>query len=108
MGMPFEQAAVSFGWGNLFDFANNLPQGCATARALHPKEYQYASPIGNAAMIADVYDAVTAFAYMYAKANGGKAKRPEPYPRPWANKSKNLGSKPIPIKDFNEWYYGGE
>ena len=108
LGMPFEKAAYSFGWGNMRDFARNLPQTSATYRALHEKESEFLSPLKHAAMIADVYDAISGFSHMFAKAHGGKGQRPDPYPRPWAKKGESFGSDPIPIADFNDWYYGGE
>jgi len=108
LGMPFEKAATSFGWGNLRDFARNLPQTSATYRALHKQESSFMTPLKQSAMLADVYDAVAAFAFMYAKAHGAKGAHPEPYPRPWKEKGKGFGSDPIPISEFEKWYYGGD
>lgn len=108
LGMPFEKAAYSFGWGNLRDFAANLPQTSATYRAINGDLARFGSPIKQSAILADVYDAVNAFAFMFAKAHGGKGQRPKPYPRPGVDDGQKLGSDPIPIKDFNDWYYGGE
>lgn len=60
-------------------------------------------------MLADVYDAISALDFMFAKAHGSKSgKRPEPYPRPWRNKGERFGKDPIPVSDFNDWYYGGD
>ena len=108
LGMPFEQAAYSFGWGNLRDFANNLPQTSATYRALYGETAAFGTNIKQSAILADIYDAITAFAYTYAKVHDGKGNRPKPYPRPGADKGERIGKDPIPIKDFNKWYYGGE
>lgn len=108
LGMPFEKAAYSFGWGNLRDFAGNLPQASATYRAINSDMARFGSPIKQSAILADVYDAVTALAYMFAKAHGGKGQKPKPYPRPGDKDTQRLGSDPIPISKFNEWYYGGE
>lgn len=110
LGMTMEQAARSFGWGNLRDFAANLPQTSATFRALHPEFDRFASDAGRSAILADIFDAINALGYMFAKAHGAKgAKPPEPYPRPGAqDKGERIGSDPIPISEFNDWYYGGE
>lgn len=81
----------------------------ATLRALKPEETKFASRLQTNAILADVFDAIAAFAMMFAKAHGGKGKAPEPYPRPWAKQDvQKIGSDPIPIKDFNDWYYGGD
>ena len=104
LGVPFEVAAYSFGWGNLRDFANNLPQNSATYRALYGETAAFGSDIKQSAILADIYDAITSFAFMFAK----KGKKPKPYPRPGAQGSERIGKDPIPIKDFNDWYYGGE
>lgn len=110
LGMPFEQAAYSFGWGNLRDFALNLPNDSATYRALNRDLSQFSSQLNQSAMLADVFDALTAFAYMFAKAHGGKGQKPKPYPRPFESKDdgQRLGKDPIPISEFDKWYYGGE
>lgn len=108
LGMPFEKAAYSFGWGNLYDFAQNLSQESATFRALHPEESQFAQRMNIAAIMANLFDAVMMFSHVYAKAHGYKGKAPDPYPRPWANKGQSFGSDPIPISEFDKWYYGGD
>lgn len=108
LGVPFDSAAARFGWGNLRDFANNLPQTSATWRSLHGEEASYASPLQQSAMLADVIDMLSGFAHMFAKAHGGKGQRPEPYPRPWRSDKQSIGSGAIPISEFDEWYYGGE
>ena len=108
LGMPFEQAAISFGWGNLRDFALNLSTTSATYRALYKEHYSFASPTTQSAMLADIFDSLQMFAYMFAKAHGGKGAKPKPYPRPNADDGEKIGKDPIPIADFNKWYYGGE
>lgn len=109
LGVPFEVAAYSFGWGNLRDFAMNLPPTSATFRALNSEVAEFVSPSRVPWMIADVYDAITALSYMFAKAHGAHGQKPQPYQRPGkANEGQRFGKDPIPIKDFDAWYYGGE
>ena len=108
LGMPFEQAAYSFGWGNLRDFALNLSTDSATYRALYKEHSRFASPTGQAAILADIFDAIETLAFMFAKAHGGKGPKPKPYPRPGADEGERIGKDPIPISEFNDWYYGGE
>ena len=107
--MTFEQAAFSFGWDELINFSNHLPLDSATYRALKPDESKFATDLQRNAILADIYDAISAYAYMYAKRNGGKPQKPQPYPRPWTNGgAQKIGSEPIPISEFKDWYYGGE
>lgn len=108
LGMPFEQAAYSFGWGNLRDFAHNLSTDSATYRALHGDLSRFASPISQSAMLADIFDAVQMFEYIFAKVHGGKGLKPKPYPRPTENDGERIGKDPIPLAEFNKWYNGGE
>lgn len=109
LGMAFEQAAISFGWGELLNFSKHLPIDSATHRALKPEETKFASDLQQSAILADVFDVVSALNYNFSKAHGGKGRKPEPYPRPWAARNvQKIGSKPIPISEFNDWYYGGE
>ena len=109
MGMTFEQAADAFGWGELFNFFHHLPDTSATYRALHKDAYRFASGLQESAILADIYDAIAGLAYMFNRTHGGKAKRPKPYKRPWVDsEEQRIGSDPIPISEFNSWYYGGE
>ena len=109
LGMPFADAARAFGWGNLADFANNLPQQSATWRALYADESRFTTPLQQMATMADLYDAIAALTHLVAKAFGAKGRAPEPYPRPWKKGGGNsLGSDPIPISEYDEWYYGGD
>ena len=109
LGMTFEQAAFSFGWGELINFSQHLPIDSATYRAQKPDEYKFSTDLQQSALLADLFDAMAMFAYMFAKSKGGKGNKPKPYPRPWdSGDAQKIGSKPIPISDFDEWYYGGE
>lgn len=104
-----EQAAFSFGWGELIKFSQHLPADSATHRKLYTDYRKFASDIQRNALLADIFDAITGFAWMYSKRNGGKAQKPKPYPRPWqVSEEKHIGSKPIPISEFDKWYYGGD
>ena len=105
--MTFEQAAVSFGWGELVNFSNHLPIESATMRAMKPEEYKFSTGLQRNAILADIFDAVAYFMFMFGKKSN---KRPKPYPRPWAKggEVKKIGSDPIPIAEFDKWYYGGD
>ena len=91
--MTFEQAVRSFGWADLAVFAKHVPETSATYRALHKEEYKFASDLQQSSMMADLYDAVQALLYMFAKAHGGKPQKPQPFPRPWTkDNTRRIGS----------------
>ena len=100
--MTFEQAAFSFGWGELINFSMHLPLGSATYRALKPDEYRFSTDLQRSEILADIYDIL---AVVFCK----KGEKPKLLPRPWATDgAQKIGSDPIPISDFNKWYYWGE
>ena len=108
LGMPFDRAAYSFGWGNLVVFVHHLPPSSALYRAMYGEASDFSSALKQSAILADLFDAVSALNFNFAKTHGGKGRKPKPYPRPWANDNvQKIGSDPIPISEFNEWYYGG-
>ena len=110
LGMPFECAAASFGWANLLTFVHHLPPTSAVYREYYGDASEFSSDLKQNAILADVFDAIQALTYTYAKAHGGKGKKPKPYPRPWRvdDGAQHIGSNPIPISEFNDWYYGGD
>lgn len=103
--MTIEQAADSFGWDELINFSRHLPVSSATHRALNKDMAEWDSSLKQSMILADIFDAVRMFNFSFAK----KGEPPKPYKRPWtANGAQRIGSKPIPIKDFKQWYYGGD
>lgn len=97
--------APSFGWHAVSVWARHLPEGSATWRALHPEHAAYASDLGRARMLADLFDAVMHATYTIAAAHGGRPRKPKPYPRPDANDRQRFGSDPIPAAEFDAWFY---
>ena len=76
---------------------------------MYPDAFEFASDLKRNAILADIFDAVTLFTYTFARAHGSKGRKPEPYPRPWASGyAQKIGSDPIPISEFDRWYYGGD
>lgn len=107
--MPLECAVRAFGWGEIANFERHLPMDSAVVRKKHQDAYAFGSGLKQSAILADIYDELAALLYSFSKVHNGHPTRPKPYSRPWVNNgSKHIGSKPIPIKDFNEWYYGGD
>jgi len=60
----------------------------------------------QAAALADLFDAVAILDAHVTAAYGGRRRRPKPYPRPWAKapRVRHVGSKPIPVRDFESWW----
>lgn len=93
-------------------------EGCgpesAFYRASHPDDkgsIAWYDGTAACALIAELIDTVRASANALAyKGTGKRPPRMEPYPRPWRKdtQARHFGRDPIPIRDFNDWYYGGE
>lgn len=112
IGVPLSRCDA-IGWHETAILARHIVQdaGSHTFRALHPEDAAYQSPLHIAAMLADLYDLTASFAVMFARAHsGGRTVRNVPkYPRPWAEDGdvKKIGAGPIPVAEFDTWYYGG-
>lgn len=73
--------------------------------------YMFASELQQSALLADLYDSVQNVLYLFSAAYGGKPKKPQRFPRPWADDkdaAQHIGEGAIPISEFNDWYYGGD
>lgn len=103
--MPFEEAATYYGWDNLVTFSRHLPDDSATHRALDQDVAVWSSTVKTNMILADVFDAVRLFNFTFAKKG---SKEPDPYERPWDPRKQRIGSDPIPISQFDSWYYGGD
>lgn len=98
---------------SLIRFVRGLGPDSAFYRAMHPDD---AATIGwldgtaACALIAELIDTVRASANALAyKGTGKRPPKLEPYERPWRkNRQRRYGREPIPIRDFNTWYYGGD
>lgn len=108
--MPAEAALSRFGWAEMVNIVRHLPDDSATWRALHPDEAPWTSRLALAHFLADIHDAITGLAWLFASAHSkSRPKRPRPYPVPWAKgEEQRLGKDAIAIADFDEWYYGGD
>lgn len=109
LGMSLECAVRSFGWGEVINFADNLPISSMTVYAKNKDLLDFATDLKRNAILADIYDLIVAFYHTFAHAHGSKSSKPKPYKRPWlAPDEQRIGSGAIPISEFNKWYYGGE
>ncbi len=104
LGITLE-GAPSFGWHAVSVWARHLPEGSAVWRALHPEHAAFASELGRASIMADIFDAVLHTAATIAAAHGGKPRQPKPYPRPGARDRRSMGGGAIPVSSFDEWFY---
>ena len=98
---------------SLARFIKGLGYDSATYRARHPEDtVSVAWMDGTAvcALIAELIDTVRASASTLAyKGTGKRPPKLNPYPRPWRkDESRHFGRDPIPVSEFDKWYYGGD
>lgn len=98
-------------WDVLVSFVSGLDASSALFRSMHPEEAKWLNGSMTAQIMADVFDAVSAFTYIFVKANakkGHRVKMPKPYPRPGMDKNagqgKHYGKDPIKAEDFQAWW----
>lgn len=97
--------APRFGWHAVSVWARHLPVGSAVWRALHPEHAAFASELGRALIMADIFDAVVHATRTIAAAHGARPHAPKPYPRPEARDSQRMGGGAIPVSSFDDWFY---
>ena len=102
------------GWVRLLPFVQNLPPTSALARAMHPdraEELAWANGWRDAALLADIYDAVTMLRYELAcmMPHRGSVRKPDPHKRPGDGNgnTKTLGSGAVGIREFERWWNDG-
>ena len=96
-------------WAALRSFVSHLDASSALVSEMHPDMAGWQGASRVPAMLADLYDLMAAFRAEFAQANGGKRRKPKPYPRPWARRKdeQRVGRDPIPIRDFEGWWNDG-
>lgn len=103
LGVRLADFPRTYGWDALDVFARHLPLDSATRRWASRDEAMFASDMGRAALLADVFDAVRAFNHSFA-AKGSA--RPEPHRRPWTSpNNERYGSGAVPVSEFDAWFY---
>lgn len=114
LGLTLQGAIDRFGYKAAFEYAGHVASdaGSYTWRSINPKLSEFCSSFKTNVILADIFDAINAFAYMYAKSHvpkGTIVPPPETYPRPWKSDGRQrFGRGAIPISKFDEWYYGGD
>lgn len=92
----------------LLAFVRHLPPDSALRRAMDP-DAAWLTDEKLALLLARVSDQLAWLHYSFVKANGGKPTKPKPIPRPGVKDTTQVvGHDPIPIADFDSWYYGGD
>lgn len=94
--------------GALLSFVRHLPPDSALMRELDP-DMAWLTGEKVPLLLASICDQLSWLQYTIVKANGGKPTKPRPIPRPGVkDNAQTVGSAPIPISEFDEWYYGGD
>ena len=94
--------------GALLAFVRHLPPDSALRREMDP-DTAWLTGEPTPMLLAAIYDQLSWLQYTIVKANGGKPMKPRPLKRPGVRDSvQKVGKSPIPISDFDEWYYGGD
>ena len=116
-GHELRDVGRSLSWGALRSFLTHISPESALAREINPEGYIWASRAKTNALLADIYDLLSAVnANLCAKGTGKKPKQPKPYPRP-GDKDRNtetrhIGKDPLPPDKLREWFkqkeQGGE
>lgn len=98
-------------WGALLHFVMHLPRTSALSQELVPRTdiERWVDGEMTPTILADLFDAITqGFASITAAIANRSAKRIRPYPRPWLkSKERHVGSKPIPVSEFERWWDHG-
>jgi len=90
----------------LLSFVKHLPPDSALRREIDPDAIWQTDRYA-AMLLATISDQLSALNYMFSRSHGGKPKKPKPIPRPGVSDgSQHIGKDPIPIEDFDSWYYG--
>lgn len=95
----------------LVAFVRNLPAGSALARETRDGElWAWSQPAMTNQLLAALVDELRMAEWAWARANGARgARRPRPIPRPGVKDDsvRRIGSDPIPISEFEDFWNGG-
>ena len=97
-------------WSGLSAFVAYLPPTSALLREID-EDMSWTRDQMLLALIADELAVANWMAICRGQKKSKWPKQPEPIPRPGVKKvdeGKHIGSDPIPISEFEKWYYGGD
>lgn len=108
LGIRIGAVPHTIGWDGLVLFVSGLGEESALYREQNRDVADWSTNAKQAQILADIYDMIGAFFYGTAKMHRASMRRPQAYKRPWADDRsvKRIGSAPIPISEFEDWYYG--
>jgi len=106
-GMSLSDVGGRLTWSALYSFIRKNNNG-ALMRELRPDIAQWSTTAKTNAILADIYDVLSAInANLCAKGSGKRPKRPKPYPRPVEqNKSERKFGTPMPIDVLHKKIFG--
>lgn len=92
----------------LAHFVANLTMDSATLQAESGFEHisDWGMRFKTNQLLADLYDLLQSFRYLFMKSKRQKPQKPKPYPRPWDRKIKKMGKKPVKVSRFWSWWNG--
>lgn len=94
--------------GALLSFVRYLPPDSALRQETDP-DNEWLTGVHGDMLLAAIYDQLASFQYSFLRSKGAKPRRPKPLPRPGVRDNvQKVGKDPIPIADFDKWYYGGD
>jgi len=103
LGLRLSDVPEALDWYGLRNFTRHIPQTSALWAELHPEEAYFCSPLHQAAMLADLIDAVR-FSHVTKEA----ARQMKRYARPKSfgtdANTHRYGKGGIPAKDFKRWW----
>lgn len=102
MGLRLRQLGTeALTWGDLYDYVRYGNTDTALALERYGDTVLWGI---TDHLLATVADALIAGNW---QRGGGKGRKPDPIPRPGAEESgQTLGSEPVPIAEFNDWWNG--
>ena len=97
-------------WASLRAFLENVPADGALMRELHPELATWTTRAKSNAILADIFDALSAIdAHIVALGTGKAVKKPKPYPRPHGQKKqddnvRHFGRGALPVNELEAWF----
>lgn len=106
MGLRLDDLATDrLTWRDLYVVIHRSGPGSALARELQPELSAWASGLVLADLLAHAVDLLAGGNWQ--RAGKKTAPKPKPIPRPGRkSEAQKYGSKPIPVKDFDDWWNG--
>lgn len=106
-GFELNDVGRALSWGALKSFLSTVKLGSALSGEIRPEMTEWSTVAKTNAILADIFDQLsmlnTKLSILITRKRGHK---PEPYPRPWANKQKQqhrFGNGALPIDKMREW-----